>query len=871
MEHFFRNDPPLIVTHLFQLRDSAALDAIVNANKEEISRWQNQGSDWVVERILTVYLEFVKYEPIRGGTYIPTPPKLKSKRAIINVKNQDDQCLQWSLRAALFPAQIHVDRPGSYPVDDGLNFTGIDFPTPLHQITEIERLNNLAITILGWHNGKTVVIRVSEVEDPNVRRINLMLLTCGNTTHYCNIKSLSKLLHSEYAAGRRIHFCDRCLQGFSSERVLKDHLFYCRGVKGRPVITEMPKEGDNTLFFENYQNQMKKPWVIYADFESIVEKIHGCSPDPGQSSTTETSVHKPSGFCMLGVRSDGRTKSPYLYRGEDAVQGFLHYLQLMESEIREKLRDKAPLNMTRADWVDFKRARDCHICSKPLVKENERDAIEVHDPDTGEYAGLVHRYTNKCYQKAYNMYTQSEDGQLWEFPFIGPRNKRQKPPKNTFDQEDCLFCGEPLIRKSFRDAVKDHCHITGEYRGAAHRHCNINYFRTNSETEVIPVVFHNLKGYDAHYIMSGIAEVQSDLKCIPNNMEKYVSFSLGKMRFIDSLGFLQSSLDALVGSNKQESFTIMASHEEDPARRKLLLQKGHYPYEYMDSWSHFEETTLPPKEAFYSELKREVISDSDYAYAQAVWQAFECKNLGDFHDKYLETDVLLLADVAENFRETCLKHYKLDPAHYYTSPGLSWDALLKHTGINLELLTDVNKHLFVERGLRGGISMESRRYCKANNPHLSDYTPQEEASYIMYYDANNLYGWAMSQPLPVGNFAWCFVFPTLHQIKSWRSNRKIGYILEVDLDYPEELHDEHNAYPLAPEKQAVPKEWMSPYQRALVAGQPEDKTDKLLLTLRNKSRYVLHYRTLQQYLDLGMRLRKIHKILKFKQRAWMEP
>ena len=222
------------------------------------------------------------------------------------------------------------------------------------------------------------------------------------------------------------------------------------------------------------------------------------------------------------------------------------------------------------------------------------------------------------------MYIQSEDGQLWEFPFIGPRNKRQKPPKNTLDQEDCLFCGEPLI-------------------------------------------------------------------------------------------------------------------EEDPARRKLLLQKGHYPYEYMDAWSRFEETALPLKEAFYSELKREGISDDDYAHAQAVWQAFECKNLGDFHDKYLETDVLLLADVFENFRETCLKHYKLDPAHYYTSPGLSWDALLKYTGINLELLTDVNKHLFVERGLRGGISMESRRYCKANNRHLSDYNPQEETSYIMYYDANNLY------------------------------------------------------------------------------------------------------------------------------------
>ena len=359
----------------------------------------------------------------------------------------------------------------------------------------------------------------------------------------------------------------------------------------------MPKEGENTLFFENYQNQIKKPWVIYADFESIVERIHVCFPDPGQSNTTETSVHKPCGFCMLTVRSDGKTKGPYLYRGANVVQGFLHYLQLLEREIREELSVKAPLHMKGADWVDFSLERYCHICSKPLVKKNQRDAIEVNDPNTGKYVGLVHRYKNKCYNKAYNMYIQNEGGQLQAFPFIGPRNKRQQPPEHAFEQEDCLFCGEPLVQRSFRDAVKDHCHITGEYRGAAHKACNINYFRINPETEIIPVVFHNLKGYDAHHIMSGIAEVQSDLKCIPNNMEKYVSFSLGKLRFIDSLGFLQTSLDALVGTNKPESFTIMASHEENPARRKLLLQKGHYPYEYMDSWSRFEETTLPPKEA----------------------------------------------------------------------------------------------------------------------------------------------------------------------------------------------------------------------------------------------------------------------------------
>ena len=594
---------------------------------------------------------------------------------------------------------------------------------------------------------------------------------------------------------------------------------------------------------------------------------------------------------MLAVRSDGETKGPYLYRGEDTVQRFLYYLQLLEVEIRDELQHKTPLTMTRADWVNFNNATDCHICNKTLTVDNYRDAVAVHDPDTGKYAGLVHRQTNICYKRAFSMYIQGEDGELVSLPFVGPRNKRQDEWQDNFEQVDCLFCGESLVQDNVRDAVKDHDHITGRYRGAAHRSCNINYFRINSEKEIIPVIFHNLKGYDAHHIMSGIAEVQSELKCIPQNMEKYVSFSMGRLRFIDSLGFMGTSLSALVEASKPKPrfpkmplpFETMArsfpntvtqwsdNGQADPVRCRLLLQKGNYPYEYMDSWAKFDEKTLPPKEAFYSSLTRSGITDKEYAHAQKVWEEFECETLGEYHDLYLMTDVLLLADVFENFRKTCLNQYMLDPAHYYTAPGLSWDALLKYTGINLELLTDSTMHLFIERGLQGGISMESRRYCKANNKYLQDHNPMEEPSYIMYYDANNLYGWAMSQPLPVGKFAWCQVYPTQQQIMKWRPNRKIGYILEVDLEYPEELHDEHNAYPLAPEKQIAPKEWLSLYQRALVEGQTEDKTEKLLLTLRDKTRYVVHYKALQQYLRLGMKLKKIHKILKFEQRAWMEP
>ena len=195
----------------------------------------------------------------------------------------------------------------------------------------------------------------------------------------------------------------------------------------------------------------------------------------------------------------------------------------------------------------------------------------------------------------------------------------------------------------------------------------------------------------------------------------------------------------------------MKQFEAGDERRALILRKGVYPYEYMDSFEKFNEASLPPKEVFYSKRTDSHISDDDYEHAKKVWKAFKCETLGDHHDLYLATDTLLLADVFENFRKTSnttkhFKHYGLDPAHYYTSPGLSWDALLKHTDIKLELLTDCNMYLFIEKGMRGGISTEMQRYAKANNSYLHDYDPDKETSYILYLDANNLYGWAMSQP-----------------------------------------------------------------------------------------------------------------------------
>ena len=220
----------------------------------------------------------------------------------------------------------------------------------------------------------------------------------------------------------------------------------------------------------------------------------------------------------------------------------------------------------------------------------------------------------------------------------------------------------------------------------------------------------------------------------------------------------------------------------------------------------------------------------------------------------MKSDVLLLADVFENFRKTCFKYYKLDPCHYYTAPGLAWDACLKLTKQELQLLTDYDMLMMFEKGIRGGISHISKRSAKANNKYMKNYDKNQPSTYIQYFDANNLYGWAMSQKLPTHGFKWMKDIDIPSTIKLLeKKDTKIGYIFEVDLEYPKYLWEEHNDYPFAPHKLKI------------------NKVDKLVSTFFPKTKYVLHYKNLKQYLEEGMILKKVHRGIKFYQSPWMEP
>ena len=389
--------------------------------------------------------------------------------------------------------------------------------------------------------------------------------------------------------------------------------------------------------------------------------------------------------------------------------------------------------------------------------------------------------------------------------------------------------------------------------------------------------FHNLTGYDSHLFVKklGSSNEKENMDCIPNNEEKYISFSktikVGeykdkktgevkdktfKIIFKDSFKFLPASLETLVNNLPKDAFKNLERYYTGE-KAELIKRKGFYPYEYMNTEERFKETKLPPKKAFYSKLSGKGITEEDYKQALHVWNVFNMKTFKDYHELYNETDVLLLADVFENFRDNNLKIYGLDPAHYFTSPGLSWDACLKITGVELELLTDINMLLMFERCIRGGISMISNRYGKANNKYMGEsFNKNEPSKYLMYLDANNLYGTAMCNKLPTHGFK-CMSggeLENLYENQVLQIWNKTPCILEVDLEYLKKMHNLHNDYPLCPE-----------------GVKCKNGVEKLIPNLRDKKKYVLHYKNLIQCLRLGMKLKRIHRGIKFIESEWMKP
>ena len=784
--------------------ESELYNEMVEEIEEEIQKVQDaEGSGWQFLKVIKLVLHTTRWEPLNGSSYIPLDPYLANKKCLINMQNEDDKCFMWSVLRALYPKDTNPQRIDNdlKSKQNSINMKGIHYPVGLKAIDRFETQNpNISISVVGYNKVDLVhPIRISKYTgcDHDIVLLLLKEAVKGENgkieekTHYTLVKNKSALIASQI--NNHGHKRHFCLNCFNSFNSPETLETHKEYCyENESVKTLMPPPG-KYLRFKNFLHSEKAPFVIYADFECKIIRMDNCDPDPNKSYTKKYQKHEPVSFCY------------YIKSFNESV-----YESRIRSYIKETPEGEDVIDIF-IKWLEEGVKAIANIKPKQMIFTEE---------------------DRKQFNKA----------------------------------SDCWICEEELGN----DRVRDHCHFTGRYRGPAHNSCNLKYRKPKS----ISVFFHNLSGYDSHLFIKklGTPDKKENIKCIPNNEEKYITFTKtirtgqytnkkGEIKdktfdivFKDSLKFMSSSLGALVNNLPKDAF-INLNKYYTPEEAELIKQKGFYPYEYMDSEEKFNDTKIPPREAFYSKLSGRGITEKDYKHAWNVWNTFNMKTFKDYHELYNETDVLLLADVFENFRDLCLKIYGLDPVYYFTAPGLAWDACLKITDIDLELLSKNNMLLMFEKGIRGGISIISNRYGKANNKYMGKgFNKNKPSKYLMYLDENNLYGCAMSMKLPTHGFKWL----TGGEIEKIYENRhnlnKIPCILEVDLEYPKKLHDLHNDYPLCPEKVKC-----------------KNGVEKLIPNLRDKKKYVLHYKNLIQCLDMGLKIKHIHKGIKFVESEWIKP
>lgn len=778
------------------------------------------------------------------GSYIPTPECLVQKKAVANPQNLDDRCLVYCILMHMHSKDINSTLFKQWG-RDGFNkdwkkihnvleetskvqMRGITFPVKISDIPQIEYQNSIHINIFGIEvyedpkqkrkprsgpdSKKEVGFKLfpiySSWKGANIRYgefMNVLVLKekVGELekSHFLYVHNLDSLVR-ESGPGRSI-VCVRCLNISLTQVAHDTHFKEC--IKNNGLRYSFPTKPEELVIkFKHFHYAVPVPFIIYSDFESIL--VQDVLIKSG-GTVQDCKRHVPSSWAMrtvfnndlIGGRDEtvcsiyDRMKSDF---GNGCVKTFIEELLQEAGRItRYILNGSEAIKMDQQDWLDYQRATRCYMCS------------EVFEPSV--------------------------------------RNQVSKNAK-----------------------VRDHCHITGKYRGAAHSICNT----MAKNKSFIPVVFHNLSGYDLHLFIKDL--FAGEISVIAKSSEKYTTLnikpdffvrvtdndaslvyplvidkatfqglsdqlkqsfkSIMKIRFIDSLSFLSGSLENLAKS-------LPSNHRYTFAMDDILRKKGPYPYEYMDSFEKFEETKLPGRDDFFSLLTRKELDYDSYVYGFKIWDRYNCKTIKDYHMLYMETDVNLLAEIFENFRRICYSNYKIDPAYYITTPALAWDACLKYTKVNLEVITDMEVYNFFEAGIRGGVSTCGEfRHVETEN---TDYE-------IKYYDVNNLYGSMMANKLPTGGFEWILDphgFLEDNSMTALAQDKEFGYVFEVDLIYPVELHDLHNAFPLAP------VHWKG----------------KLMCTLNDKSNYILSVVTLNTYLNYGLKLGMVYRILKYRHSPWM--
>ena len=817
--------------------------------------------------ITKVQFNMNNYTPMRGSSYVELPAVLAHKKAVINVQNEDDQCFKYAVLSAIHNFDSHPERVSKYKKHkDELDFTGIEFPVSIDDIPKFERKNNIAISAYELQDENIESIRPWRVAPVSDKLVVNLLLYKG---HWMWIRNWDRL----WSEGKQnITKCPRCLCSYSCHKNMEEHMRLCNSFEARKAV--LPAEGSSLSFKSAKLAQVRHPVAIYADFEALQRKVthketltrkaqknyikkiagdemnkalqapvEGC--DKKKQNGQKVAKHEAMSFRIHIALPEGAPKiqQDYEYTGLKADVKFWETLFEIQADLDEHIFScRKPIEMTKEDNKKFYRAKCCYLCDKG-----------------------------------------------WD---------------------------ELLEEKGTKTSakVKDHCHITGAFRGPAHSCCNLK-IRQNWQARNIPVFFHNSTGYDMHFLVTSLPEVREKCKkldCIPINAQKFKTLSVDRFKILDSLAFLNSSLDNLLKNLPNDKKTRLRSICDTDDQFELVNRKLVLPYEKITSLDWLEQDISYDRHDYFSSLSLGMPAQEAMDHLFKVAQAFKLKNNRDLHDLYLKVDVMGLADVFEHFRTICLEDYTLDPVAYLGLPGFAWDSMLKKTGVELDLLSDPEMYQFCEAGKRGGISMAGHRYSKANNPDLLPEAPEEHravheknmkrtldkttapkeylqwckanghdaskpTTWIYYIDCNNLYSLPQLGKLPHRNFRWVDASEfDPHAVQDGEE----ACIVEVDLSYPEHLHDEHSNLPLAPETITIHEEMLSDYSLK-TKRQMENKNEdqelrkatikKLVPHLGPRKNYIVHSANLKFYLEHGMILEKVHRVLKFEQTAWMKP
>ena len=725
--------------------------------EHQIQRQKLKDSGWRFDKVNSKTINFYKTTEMNGSNYIKIP--LRSN-AILNVENNDKYCFLWSISAYIHPCNNnHPNRVSTYKqYFTGLNIQGFDFTngfkwSDVHKFNELK--NNLSVNIFElnfyqdqnqWKH-KLIPIEISKNDSDRV--IDLAIYK----NHYVLIKKLDVFLGDH----NKKYICRHCLSSYNSENTLMKHKQRC----GDDNLTTIKTSNESHLYWKKHFHKNPLYFSIYADFEADNEKDNS----------------------IIG------NKTTNIYKQNPVLNGY-HIISELEDVLKSDYY-KSLLGYNNEDW----------------------------------FVNEVIKIENKM-----------------AFYFKNTKNDiimTQKAEEDYRNNNICRFC-EKIIES---DKVRDHCHLTGKYRGPAHSKCKINV--TQDQSNFIPFIFHNFSNYDCHMFFKKLVDKKKDkvdFEIIPKTNEEYISVTYGCIRFIDSYRFLSSGLDSLVktivdNSNKtlgnlkkeivdnDERLNFVDEIVEDdktikelkknypdeiknleealldymgendlkilktgyPDKWKYLTKELAYPYENFNSFDVYQKPVDNlKKEDFFSKLKNKCPDDEKMERTKEIIKIFDIKNGEELTEIYLKSDVLLLACVFEKFIKVSVNEFDINPLYCVSLPGYTWQCGLKYTGINLQTLQDKDMILLLDNNIRGGKSSAlGDRYIKS-----------DDNKKILYADANNLYGHSMSQPLPFDEIKFDNV--ELEDILITPDDSDIGYFIEVDLTYPNNIKEKTKNFPFAP-------------------------------------------------------------------------